>query len=271
MTGSIVVGFTYITSIGRGEQNWNLNLLLIAPVLTKLLILLICIMQKLEFNSVIFLTELSQLLVCIILVVYKLKDPFLLNSKINLKINFKEFIIELKNYGYQGFIMIPISYIKTNVAILFASTSLDADSTFGVLFIQRLFDQFKSALSRPNMLLSGFKSERQKISMIWLVPGLITTIIAITADYMSLQIVLIFLLVRLSDMCIFISCYRIFGDYLKLQSFKGFNRYTFVPEIIFLSIFITANKTIEAFILLILFRAYLGLLSWYYFSRERIY
>lgn len=272
LTGSVLANFVYISNIAIGKNSIKVNIIFLLPISIKFFLLILCIVQGFSFVEIVFVCEIMQFIVCVLIVFFRLREVHTHIKKYRYVFleNISLLTKQIKIYGYQGFMMIPVSYIKTNIAPLFASSSLSADSTFYILVTQRLFDQIRTILSKPNMLLSGYSGSRVDISYVWLIP-LFICIVASIYGYLNLaSIALLYFLVRLIDFFIFLSCYRVFGNYLKLQSFHGYNKFIFFPELVFLSCFIFFDKTLTTFIGLLLFRSVLGFISWFIFSKKAL-
>ena len=272
LTGMLLSNLIYIVNIGRGNQLWLVNIVFVIPISLKLFVLFLGYYLELTFRSVVISAEISQFIICIIIAGIGLKYSWTPNSKFNLKGKAKYFFKEIKQYGIQGFILIPISYIKTNLAPALAATNLNADDTFLVVLVQRFMDQLKLILSRPNMLMSGldglFNKKNSEV-IAWAVPGLLFTCIAVYFWFDGESNALMFFFIRAAELCIFLSCYRIFGNYLKLDKFSGNHRYILVPEFIFISALMLIDLSLANFAWLYLFRACLGFVALNQFSRRQ--
>lgn len=266
-SGSILINFIYATSIARSADHFIANSFLILPILIKLSIFVLFYFNNYKFNDLVFVSEISQFLTSVTIIFYYLYKIKIKDSFLNFNLNGVSFINEIKKYGYQGFLLIPVSYIKTNMAPLLASISLEANGTFYVLFFQKVFDQLRSIISRPNLLLSGLESKEQLIGKKWLVLSVITIVPAIYFQIIDFSLVFIFFFLRLSEFFIFLSVIKIHGNYLKLETFNNFNRYVFVPEFSFLIIFFILDKSFLIYIWLVLLRALMGFFSLYLFSK----
>ena len=272
LTGMILSNLIYIANIGRGNQRWLVNFVFVIPIFLKLVVLLFGYYLELTFRSIVVSAETSQFIICIIIAGIGLKNSWTPNSKFNLKEKAKYFFEEVKKYGIQGFILIPISYIKTNLAPALAATNLNADDTFLVVLVQRLMDQLKLILSRPNMLMSGLdglSNKKNSDVMVWVVPGLLFVCIAVYFWFHGKSVPLMFFFIRAAELCIFLSSYRIFGNYLKLDKFSGNHRYILVPEFIFISALMLIDLSLANFAWLYLFRACLGFVALNQFSRRK--
>lgn len=266
IAGAALANFVYVTDIGSGKNNLRVNFIFILPILIKFIILVICIRLNLKFNEIIIICETTQFLICLFIFIYKFNNLFVKGTKLNLIVNAKLFFKQVSLYGYQSIILIPASYVKTNFAPLLSSVSLNADETFSILLIQKFFDQARSILSRPNMLLSGVAKPNSSITYPYLFPLPIIFIIAVLGYFNFYSIIFLFFCMRLVDIFIFLSTYNVAADYMKLPSFHGYNRFIFIPQLIFLCCIIIFEKTLTIFMLIMLLRSVISLISWHLFS-----
>lgn len=267
IAGAVLANFVYVSDIGSGKNNFKVNFVFILPILIKFILLLICIKSNLKFNEIIIICETIQFLTCLFILIYKLNNLYVKNIKLNLIVNAKLFFKQIRLYGYQSIILIPASYIKTNFAPLLSSLSLNADGTFYIMLIQKFFDQVRSVLSRPNMLLSGFAKPKSLIAYSYLFPIPIIFMIGTLGYFNFYSIVFLFFCMRLVDILIFLSTYNVAADYMKLPSFHGYNRYIFIPEFMFIFCVLVLEKTLIIFMLLMFLRAIFGFISWRLFSQ----
>ena len=164
-----------------------------------------------------------------------------------------------KGFSFWGKEAFPFMAVPVKV-------SLNADETFSILLIQKFFDQARSILSRPNMLLSGVAKPNSSITYPYLFPLPIIFIIAVLGYFNFYSIIFLFFCMRLVDIFIFLSTYNVAADYMKLPSFHGYNRFIFIPQLIFLCCIIIFEKTLTIFMLIMLLRSVISLISWHLFS-----
>ena len=269
--GMVINNLIYIINIGRGQNNWLINSIFVFPIFLKCIVLGFGYYAEITFRQIVILAELSQFLFCIITVYSALKNTRTGSSKINFKKKSILFLSELKNYGSNAFILIPISYIKTNLAPALAANNLNANDTFLIVFIQRIMDQVKSLLGRPNILTSGlnaFYSSKNNYFNSWIILGLFFFCITFYVETQSKSLPLFFVFIRITELCLFLSIYRIHAQYLKLQSFSSNRKYVFVPAVIFILALMVVDLSFYNFAWLYLFRASLVSLAFYLFSRK---
>lgn len=269
--GSILSNLIYIFFVGRGVENWGVRLYLLLPIGIKCFIFFLCSLLDWSFDAALILTELVCFVICLAAVVNTVYRLYPLSSDIfSWRLSYR-FIEELKSYGVQGFALIPVSYVKVNLAPAIAATSLSADETFLVVLAQRGIDHLKLFLSKPQLLMSGLNSANDSLigsPSIWIAGALLVSIGAYYFNLVNDGLVVFYISIRLADVLLYFASYRILGNYLKLEAFSGYNRYVFFPEMVFLFLLMTVELSLINFTWLFLLRGWLGFFSWQLFARR---
>lgn len=273
--GMIISNLIYIVNIGRGVNTKSVNFIFILPIIVKCFTLALGWFCDSSFREIVILSEFTQFIFCAYIFLWSLKKYKKTSLTGNLKGVAKNFIFELKNYGSNAFILIPISYVKTNFAPALAANNLNPDQTFVVVLIQRAMDLVKSILGRMNILTSGLKSFYLKTNVIfnfWIIPLIVSFCLTLYIDIYYESLLLFFVLIRITELFAFLSVYGAHSEYLKLSSYTNNRHVVLVPGAIFIISMILIELlfglSFYNFAWLFLFRSITAGMAYYLFSRN---
>lgn len=275
--GMVVSNLIYIINIGRGINTTFITFIFIAPIIIKCIVLTIGYFLELTFREIVLFSEFTQFVFCIFYAFLTIKKYKTISSVVNIKEVAKNFMFELKNYGSNNFILIPISYIKTNFAPALAANSLNYNETFIVLLIQRGMDLIKNILGRINILTSGIKNLYRKTNSIfkfWIIPLVISLCITAYVDIFYESLLLFFVSIRVTELFAYFCAYGAHSDYLKLSTYRNNRHVVLIPAIIFIiSLLLTETLfglSLYIFAWLFLLRSFLASFSYYIFAKKNI-
>jgi hypothetical protein len=181
---------------------------------------------------------------------------------------FIEILGQLKIYGSYSIIGLPISYIKSNGAALFAASQVSANQLVIILFIQKGFDVLKTTLSAEAVTLSAhFSGEKYyskiiSIKIILFFSCLYSILTYWFSDATGFLIVVFFGLTKFFEFSAFLFCFKkleaLLSREIILNSAWLINATDYLM-MIFIVIFV---RDIKSFAIVIGYRAVLGLIVW---------